>query len=98
MAMHIRCLEVHSDSAVLYAILQYGPVIVPAATKKDKPSEGYGVKVRLSRRLNRKGSVEQHVGVASLNFGGELVRLPEEAELSDFEIRELERQIKELAA
>lgn len=97
MALHIKCFEVRTEKSVLYATMQYGPVKYPAAKKGEKAQEGLGVKVRLSRKLERHGSVEQPLGHALLNLAGELVHIPKEAELTDGEVRQLEAEIKEMA-
>jgi hypothetical protein len=89
MALHIRCFEVKSDGGTLFAVMQYGQT----STKGDPE---FGVQVRLSRRHDRKGSVEHPIGTAGVNIGCELVRIPEGVSAS--EIADLERQIKELAA
>ena len=88
MALHVRCFEVRSDGGVLFAVLQCGPL--PCAPGADPP---IGLRVLLSRRLDRKGAVEHRLGMASLNVGAELVRIPEG--VSSSEVADLERQIKE---
>lgn len=97
MAIHIRCLSVCTERAVLFATMQYGPVRIPGTKKSEKDVEGLGIKVKLSRKLERRGSVEQPLGYCLLNLAGELVHIPEGAELTDAEVRDLEGQIKDLA-
>lgn len=91
MAYHVRCFEVRGVDGVLYATLQLGEVSPPST--KAKPAKPYfGARVQLSRRAARAGSRETKLGVAAVNFAGELSYIPEG--VSAAEIADLEAQIK----
>lgn len=80
MSLHVKTVQVHSDSTVLFADLQVARTV-----------EGVVLRVRLTKLRKRGG--EKFLGFAGVNRGGELVRYPEE--LTESERDAVERALTE---
>lgn len=84
MALHIKCIDVHRNDYTLHAILSLGRV-----------PKGVGIRVKITRTSDRKGSREKAVGIGELNFAGEINGFKNED--PDHEFSEQERDVLEKA-
>jgi len=72
MALHIKCVSVHHNDYTLHAILSLA-----------RGNKGIGIRVIVSKQLDRARTKEHVLGRGELNFAGEIMAFKSETEDKD---------------